>query len=66
MKNHKYHVGQTVSLAQSPLAGAAPGPYEIVRLLPAERAEFTYRIKSRQELHERIVGESRLSAIRGL
>lgn len=62
MKNHKYSIGQTVSLVQWPLASAAPGPYEVVRLLPSERKEFGYRIKSRLELHERIACESQLTA----
>ena len=37
-----------------------PGPYEIVRQLPSETADLKYRIKSRDETHERVVSEHEL------
>ena len=37
-----------------------PGPYEIVRQLPSDTADRKYRIKSRDETHERVVAEHEL------
>jgi hypothetical protein len=56
MSSAKFRAGQTVVLvARSP--GASSGPYEIVRCMPADSADFAYRIKSRNESHERVVRE---------
>lgn len=57
---HKYRVGQTVDLIQSTFRTAARGNYEIVSLRPAEGGNPQYRIKSKSEAHERVVGESDL------
>ena len=41
---------------------AAPGRYEVVRLLPMEAGEFSYRIKSQNNSYERVAKESQLSS----
>lgn len=58
---HRYKIGQTVDLIPSTFRAAAPGQYEIIGLRPATDGEIPqYRIKSRSELHERVVAESDL------
>ena len=57
---HKFKLGELVDLKQTPAIYAPPGPYEIVRLLPAVDHEPQYRIKGRHEDHERVVKESYL------
>ncbi len=57
---HKYRVGQSVDLLPSTFRSAARGNYEIVSLRPAEGGSPQYRIKSKSESHERIVGVSDL------
>ncbi len=57
---HKYRVGQSVDLLPSTFRSAARGNYEIVSLRPAEGGSPQYRIKSKSETHERIVGEGDL------
>jgi hypothetical protein len=58
---HKFRVGQRVQLmgtARS-LAPSTTG-YEIVRQLPENEGELSYRIKSHSETHERVAKESQL------
>jgi hypothetical protein len=56
MSSQKFRTGQTVVfVSRSP--GASAGPYEIVRCMPADSPDFVYRIKSRNETHERVVRE---------
>jgi hypothetical protein len=57
---YKYQVGQSVALISRSLRQAAPGTYEIVRLMPENETEPYYRIKSEAERHERVVAESEL------
>ena len=57
---HKFKVGQTVDLIPSMSRWAAGGHYQIVSLRPADGEAPQYRIKSRSELHERVVAESDL------
>ena len=62
MAHHKFKVGQLVNFAPSRLgAPTTGGPYEIVRLLPAEAGELQYRVKSTSESFERVAKESELS-----
>ena len=59
---HKFNVGQTVRFQRegsSPLTTAS-GLYDVTRQLPERNGEFEYRVKSRNEPHERIVKESEL------
>ena len=61
---HKYTVGQAVDFTANHLRGAAPGPYEVCRLMPMSEADPKnprYRIKSISERHERVVSESDLT-----
>ena len=57
---HKFKIGQTVDLIQSTFRSAASGHYETVSLRPFEGGDPQYRIKSKSELHERVVSESDL------
>ncbi len=61
---HKFVVGQIVDLLHRPLRAAAAGEYEIRHLMPAasdgHSEDPSYRIKSTDEKHERVVGESEL------
>ena len=59
-RTHMFEVGQTVDLVQSTSRPAARGHYEILSLRPAEGGSPQYRIKSRNESHERVVAESDL------
>ncbi|GBD46907.1 hypothetical protein METY_0120 [Methylopila sp. Yamaguchi] len=60
---HRYKVGQHVSLAASAY-GRTAAEVEIVRLMPAERDDLEpqYRVKSRGESHERVVGEGMIAS----
>ncbi|MDX2205748.1 MAG: hypothetical protein NW223_23555 [Hyphomicrobiaceae bacterium] len=62
MKAHKFQVGQMVDFIPNrsgvPTAGRR---YEILRQLPAENGEASYRVKSKEEPYERIAKESELS-----
>lgn len=57
MSAHRFRVGQFVELLPTTLRAAAPGAYEIVRLIPIESGGPQYCLKSCDERHERIVSE---------
>jgi hypothetical protein len=61
--DHKFAVGQTVyvSLGLGRAAKNRSSAFNVVRLLPAERNDHQYRIKSALDGHERVVKESQLS-----
>jgi hypothetical protein len=59
-RTHRFKVGQTVDLIQSTFRSAASGHYEIISLRPPVGETPRYRIKSRSESHDRVVGESDL------
>jgi hypothetical protein len=59
MPDHRFRLGQIVMLVGR-THNVPPGPYEIVRQLPSETADLKYRIKSRDETHERVVSEHEL------
>lgn len=62
--SHKFSVGQAVDLTSTVLRAAAPGRYEIRRLMPESERDAgdpSYRIKSIGEEHERVVSESELT-----
>jgi hypothetical protein len=61
MSQHKFKVGDVVTLAKSYIK-LPPGPFEVVRLLPSDSAEPAYRIKSKGESYERAVREYEISA----
>ena len=61
---HKFSVGQAVDLVPRILRAAAPGQYEIRQLMPVsdrDTGDPSYRIKSIDEKHERVVFESDLT-----
>ena len=58
---HKFKVGQTVDLIPSTFRAAAKGSYEIVRLVPVGARDPQYRVKSKSEIHERVVSEGDLT-----
>ena len=61
MATHKFRVGQKVRLVATFFGRFAPGgDYKIVRQLPDAYGEFSYRIKSADEPHERVAKESQL------
>jgi hypothetical protein len=60
---HRFKVGQIVEILPSTLRSAATGDYEIVRLVPCDSNDPQYRIKSRNEKHERVVAERDLVGV---
>ena len=62
---HKYKIGQEVSFSPTKLSMPASRSYKIVRRLPPEGGEFTYRIKSAAELFERVARESEIATSTG-
>ena len=61
MTSHQFHVGQTVYVRSSAVAGkAAAGLYEIRAVLPEEGGRRRYRIKSLIEPYERVASEHEL------
>lgn len=58
---HKFKVGQRLVFSPGRLDyHQVSGLYEVTRLLPAEGAEFQYRIKASGSGQERVVRESQL------
>jgi hypothetical protein len=65
---HEFRVGQFVELKPSVMRLAAAGQYEITRLMPEPDVGSEsprYRIKSHEEIHQRIVPESDLTLVSG-
>jgi hypothetical protein len=64
MPYHRFQVGQTV-VAPSGVRDALipPGPYIVVRLLPADGGEPHYRVKSTADGHERALLEGQLRPV---
>ena len=60
MPGHKFHIGETVQLLPPISRYASGGVYVVTKRLPASAGEYEYRIKSINELHERVVRESEL------
>jgi hypothetical protein len=54
---HKYKKGQLVRYRRRE---DASGIYQVTQLLPPEGDTFQYRVKSRNEPHERVVKEYKL------
>jgi hypothetical protein len=61
--SHRFKIGQLVELLPTTLRAAAPGTYEIMRLIPIESGAPQYCLKSREERHERIVSEHDLELV---
>jgi hypothetical protein len=61
MTQPKYSIRDRVRLTGGiQRRSGAPGGFEIVRILPAERGEYLYRIKSIDEVFERVAAEHEL------
>ena len=61
MASHKFHVGQTVTIRPALSRNVPGGVYTVIKQLPESRGEFEYRIKSMDEVHERVARESELT-----
>jgi hypothetical protein len=57
MALHRFRQGQQVEIVRSTMRFAAAGVYEVVALLPLEGDGPKYRLKGRNEKHERVVAE---------
>jgi hypothetical protein len=58
---HKFKIGQTVQLLPTmQKRGASARDYKILKLLPEILGEFSYRVRSASEPHERVVKEKDL------
>lgn len=60
---HRFKISEWVELLPSTLRSAAPGPYQIVRLLPCDHNEPRYCVRSQSEHHDRIVSERDLCPV---
>jgi hypothetical protein len=57
----KFKIGQQVRFTSHTVGRpAASGIYNVVKILPLERDEQEYRIKSGSESHERVARESQI------
>ena len=63
MPLYKFQIGQTVFLTATMRRNILGSAYIVTRKLPEHNGEFEYRVKSANELHERVVGESELSNV---
>jgi hypothetical protein len=62
--DHKFKIGQAVNYSSGPFGrGRASDLYLITQLLPSEGGDFQYRIKSADEVHERVAKESQLDHV---
>ena len=63
MPSHKFQVGDIVSLRRAVSRNVPGSAYEVTKQLPHNGREFEYRIKSVNEEHERVAGESELTRL---
>jgi hypothetical protein len=63
MLSHKFRIGQLVQLIPSISRNVPGGSFEVIKKLPESIGEFESRIKSVNELHERVVRESELRGV---
>jgi hypothetical protein len=63
MPDHKFKFGQTVILSPAIARNLPGGLYEITERLPKRKGEYEYRIKSVNDLHERVMREIELLII---
>lgn len=62
MAAHRFKVGERV-IFYSPRRSIEPSIFTILRLLPAEGQDPTYRVKSAEESFERVANERELSSL---
>jgi hypothetical protein len=63
MEQHKFKIGEHVSLRSGQRDMADGIGYEVTRLLPGTFPEPQYRIKRSIEIHERVAGEHLLRRV---
>ena len=61
MASHKFKIGEIVTIRPALSRNVPGGLYEVTKQLPHNGREFEYRIKSVNEPHERVAGESELT-----
>jgi hypothetical protein len=61
VQSHKFAIGQNVVMKRCAAHQTPTDTFEIVRLLPAERDNPQYRIRSLRDGHERVAVESDLA-----
>ena len=62
MANHKFKIGQQVTLVTSMINRSASTRYVVTKLLPERDGDFEYRIKNIDEPHERVASERQMNA----
>ena len=62
MANHRFKIGEKV-IFHSPRKAVGPSLFTVLRLLPFEGQEITYRIKSVEENFERVANERELTSL---
>ena len=61
METQKFKIGEIVKLVRRNIPGRmAGGVFEIMRAMPFDGVEVSYRVKAGQENHERAVRESEI------
>jgi hypothetical protein len=60
MPTYKFQIGQTVFIKPAHNLNIPGGTYIVTKKLPESNGEFEYRVKSVNELYERVVRESEL------
>src|SRR3954447_18251891 len=61
LKERKFQSGEFGLFPSCPIGHmAANSPYQVVRLLPSDGADYQYRIKNANEAFERVARESQL------
>jgi hypothetical protein len=60
IRPHKFKVGELVAFNPAVSRFMPGGVYEVIKHLPGD-GEYEYRIKSANELHERVARESELT-----
>jgi hypothetical protein len=61
--SHKFKVGQIVTIRPALSRSVPGGVYMVTKQLPENLGEFEYRIKSVEEVHERVARESELTKV---
>jgi hypothetical protein len=61
MTTQRFKQGELVDLRRKLPTNAPRGPYEVVRPLPADDGVPLYRIKHKDENHERVAKETELA-----
>lgn len=60
MPQHRFSIGQHLVLTSGRYNIAPAGGYTVVRLLPNDSLDREYRVRHRQDGHERVLRESEM------